>query len=858
MKFENRMKHWLVLLLCILMAAGILAQGAMAAYPTGKCTNAVNEGIEFLSEASIKGEDANEWRYDLTVDVIKDGTTLTASEVIAMEVTVAGSNTRYQCTEVTSVFSCNSMPANSIINRVYLMLRPDSGEISEGDTVTFKVYRTSDPDKVLLNTKGKVKFPPYPCARNITTKDFVASDGEAAIINTSEDCKGEHNLFNFDEQDPQFTMVNIISGDTLVGDRFNIKIDPQPQFAYTLVLSFEGPDDGTGSHPLYEVTITHTENSPTCTVDASDLDGLAEADLPLTLIGGRMTDFDTSLTDLSGNKDFPTSFDFDIRFWYENTEGTLGYENSIFHFERNITVQFAPYCTDVTSSVLTAVASGLYDPCQAKKQLFSVDLHDENGEGLVIPDNQTDCNGLEYCNDLYSVYVTDAALSPIPKKNTDYRFVTRQCTDASCAYYKTTNAYLYSLTVADGDSLARTYKHKSNSSGSTTVFAMKAYENSAKNHPFAITGTRIMVEEPGTYVIYGFLESSDIKNNDLSKYAVKFYVTVNKKDELKTCSTLANNGYFRSYWNDCLSHAETQEMPFEHISGTQEAWIENRSNHGVHFPYNPEYSILPQKLEVVSLTCRASSLGGGNPKDAYCRPNDVYVPAHTKVTITGGRIRLEAKPTSDEYWVAYMREETMNISHLIFDVTVRSCDNVKKIPDTGISLRSPLKVAPKVDEATSYVFTGNSLRIPAIGLGMETPIPIVHVYYEEGSADRGWDLSTLGNYVGELEGGSYLPYAGNSALTGHYYSMGVFKNLEYLNIGDEIIVFGNDGIKYIYHVVEKFLTDPTDVYQMFQQVGERSLTLVTCENYNLVTDEYERRQLIRAVIDSQEPYEVNW
>ena len=72
---------------------------------------------------------------------------------------------------------------------------------------------------------------------------------------------------------------------------------------------------------------------------------------------------------------------------------------------------------------------------------------------------------------------------------------------------------------------------------------------------------------------------------------------------------------------------------------------------------------------------------------------------------------------------------------------------------------------------------------------------------------------------------------------------------------DEIIIFGNDGIKYTYKVVQKFIAQPSDVYEMFQQVGERSLTLVTCENYNLVTDEYERRYIVRAVLDSQDIYE---
>ena len=118
--------------------------------------------------------------------------------------------------------------------------------------------------------------------------------------------------------------------------------------------------------------------------------------------------------------------------------------------------------------------------------------------------------------------------------------------------------------------------------------------------------------------------------------------------------------------------------------------------------------------------------------------------------------------------------------------------------------------------------------------------------------------STLGNFVGELEGGSYIPYGGNSVLTGHYSPFSqsmVFTNLGGINLEDEIIVYATDGVKYTYKVVQKFMTDPSDVYEMFQQVGERSITLVTCDKYNSSKDEYERRLLIRAVIDSQAPYE---
>ena len=62
-------------------------------------------------------------------------------------------------------------------------------------------------------------------------------------------------------------------------------------------------------------------------------------------------------------------------------------------------------------------------------------------------------------------------------------------------------------------------------------------------------------------------------------------------------------------------------------------------------------------------------------------------------------------------------------------------------------------------------------------------------------------------------------------------------------------------MKYIYKVVQKFIAQPEDVYEMFQQVGDSSLTLVTCENYNLVTDEYERRYIVRAVLESQDLFE---
>ena len=461
------------------------------------------------------------------------------------------------------------------------------------------------------------------------------------------------------------------------------------------------------------------------------------------------------------------------------------------------------------------------------------------------------------------------------KAELEFWFMTWKCVDAACDWTTSTSAYPAQLVMSDGGGSSRTFSNKGGGAGASamTRYVISPYywKDSSGKREFAIREMVFAAPEPGTYVIYAFVDYDSQHNKtvpDPNYYWKKIYVTVNETDDIFNCYSRANNGYFKAWWNDCLSPSETQLIRFEHILNTEEAWIINDSAVPVDYPFVAEFSYLPQKLEVASLNCRSEARNGsGRPGDGYCSHYNIHVPPYTKVTVTGGTMYMSGYPKYDEYRAAYVREDTLSISHLIFSIGVEQCEK-KKIPDTGLSLRSPMsplkineKVNGAVDPATGFVFTGNSLRIPAIGLGMETPIPIVHVYYEnsgENVNNMAWDLSTLGNYVGELEGGSYLPYEGNSVLTGHYYSAGVFKNLEHLNYEDEIVIFGNDGNKYTYSVVQKFITQPDEVYEMFQQIGDRSLTLVTCENYNLVTNEYERRQIIRAAIKSVEPYVENW
>ncbi len=949
MKSASRMKQWLLLLLCVVMTAGVIVQAAGAAEPTKKCTNLVNEGVEYFSNITVMGSDVTHWRQNLRVFAVKTGDEKDTSgnyqivgKIVGMDIEVTNDDTRYSCTinnegvkdKTPTIMSCNSVPVNAIINGVYFLFEP-SGLTPVDTNVTFMVERDDFSDMSagvkpstlggLHGTVSKVALPPFPCARNLVQRDFSALKDSALVLYSKKDCADKDikdQVLKFQEKydyKNKYSIVNLMHNDYIVKDRIRVTVSPEEEFDYVLTLEFGyGYDESTGWYSkkadgsycttdqstcdINRMTVTYTyKPDETPKIDAklagaiSDFKNLTNDYLPLTLLGGnisKVNDKPSLEADWAGNVPFPTDVDFEIRFWYENDTGTLGYENSVFHFIRNINIQFSSTCSE------TAISPALYDFCQSTRQGFystfptAVTVYDGTAQaGKNLYYSTYEKTDVTHKFDLGAASPTTSPVSyntdynGIIKSKTDpvwdgtagswegrkaefiFWFMTWKCVDAACDWTTSTSAYPYQLTMSDGGGASRTFTYRGGGSGksSMTYYVMTPYFDTSR--PYAIKGVNFVADEPGTYVIYTFMDYKERNKTapDPTKYFNKIYVTVNATDELLTCSTLANNGYFQAWWNDCLSPSETQLIRFEHIKGTEEAWVRNRSNHDVSFPFVAEYSYLPQKLEVASLNCYFEQIDGqGNPGAGYCSHYNVFVPAHTKVTITGGTMYMSGYPEYDEYRAAYMREDTMNISHLIFHIGVEECKN-KKIPDTGLSLRSPMsplkvneKVSASADPATGFVFTGNSLRIPAIGLGMETPIPIVHVYYENGTNNMVWDLSTLGNYVGELEGGSYIPYGGNSVLTGHFWSGGVFKNLEGLNYEDEIIIFANDGFKYTYSVVQKFIAQPEEVYEMFQQIGDRSLTLVTCENYNLVTNEYERRYIVRASIKNVEPYVENW
>ena len=76
----------------------------------------------------------------------------------------------------------------------------------------------------------------------------------------------------------------------------------------------------------------------------------------------------------------------DQTFYYENIDPTLGYENSMFHFERNMSVQFTDRCPDDDDYAVSPTA---YDSCKAKRQSFSFSFVDPaTGDGLDVSSSE--------------------------------------------------------------------------------------------------------------------------------------------------------------------------------------------------------------------------------------------------------------------------------------------------------------------------------------------------------------------------------------------------------------------------------------------------------------------------------------
>jgi LPXTG-site transpeptidase (sortase) family protein len=163
------------------------------------------------------------------------------------------------------------------------------------------------------------------------------------------------------------------------------------------------------------------------------------------------------------------------------------------------------------------------------------------------------------------------------------------------------------------------------------------------------------------------------------------------------------------------------------------------------------------------------------------------------------------------------------------------------IPETGFA---PDRKTLLPSQTTVYAELGGLwLEIPRLGVQM----PIVGVPVANGK----WDVSWLGSAAGWLNGSAYPTWNGNSVLTGHVYDAagnpGPFARLNTLWWGDKVIVHIS-GAQYIYEVRSVQQSNPGNSAAMMKHETLPWLTLVTCRGYDISSDSYLYRVLVRAVL----------
>lgn len=168
--------------------------------------------------------------------------------------------------------------------------------------------------------------------------------------------------------------------------------------------------------------------------------------------------------------------------------------------------------------------------------------------------------------------------------------------------------------------------------------------------------------------------------------------------------------------------------------------------------------------------------------------------------------------------------------------------NVLQLPDSGF-IPNHNTILPVQPADKTYADMGDLwLEIPRL----EVNLPIIGVPQTE----SGWDVSWLGDQAGWLNGTAFPTHAGNSVLTAHVYNNrgkpGPFVNLSKLQWGDQIIIHAY-GQEYVYEVQESELVAPQNVSSVISHEEYPWLTLITCGDYDINSNSYRYRVVVRAV-----------
>lgn len=251
-------------------------------------------------------------------------------------------------------------------------------------------------------------------------------------------------------------------------------------------------------------------------------------------------------------------------------------------------------------------------------------------------------------------------------------------------------------------------------------------------------------------------------------------------------------------------------------------------------------------------------LGGVKADDSQVPVNSVTYDSSTyTVTVSingnkplpGGKYRLFVCGTTSIVDLAH--NELNGGTDYIFDFTVLSnttgVTRVKtsSLPKTGFAPNRITSLPLQPDNFKYKKLGAIWIEIP--GLGVDSEIVGVPI-----SSAGAWDVTWLGNSTGWLNGTAFPTWEGNSVLTAHVTNAnglaGPFSNIKSLKYGDRVIVHMG-GQQYFYEVRDTQLVRPYLTSFAFQDLeGYSYLTLITCAAYNVDTEEYAFRRVVRAVL----------